>query len=84
MKINTLFFRTIPKIFPMLYILTFSDFEPRIILKSFFNTKGITSPKKLKNIFQSVFLLILYYIIRLSRSLCVASIIQSTSEMSYN
>ena len=54
MKINTLFFRRKSNFLPMLYILTFSDFEPGIILKLFFNTKGVISPKKLKNIFQSV------------------------------
>ena len=45
--------------------LNFSDFEPRIILKLFLNATGVTSPKNLRNIFQS--LLMFYYIIKLKR-----------------
>ena len=40
--------------------LNFSDFEPRIILKLFLNTKGVNSPKNIRNLFQSF--LVLYYI----------------------
>ena len=41
----------------------FSDFEPRIVRNLFLNTKGVASPKNLRNIFQS--LLMLYYILEL-------------------
>ena len=48
-------------------LLNFSDFKPSISLKLFLNTKGVSLPKNLRNFFQS--LLMLYYIIKLSRSL---------------
>ena len=54
--------------------LDFSDFEPRIILKLSLNTKGATSPRNFRNIFQS--LLMFYYIIKLSKSLYFVSIMQ--------
>ena len=57
---------------PML--LNFSDFESRIILKLYSITKGVASPKSLRNVFQS--LLMFYYIIELSRSLYLVSIMQ--------
>ena len=52
----------------------FSDFEPRIFLGLFFNTKAVTSPKNLRNPFQSF--LLFYYIINLSKSLYLVSIVQ--------
>jgi len=51
-------------------LVNFSDFKPRIILK-FLNTKGVTSPKNSRNLFQS---LIFYYIIKLDKSLYYVSI----------
>ena len=54
--------------------LNFSDFEPRIILKLFFNTKVVTSPKYLMNIFQSY--LTIFCIIKLCKSLHFLSIVQ--------
>ena len=60
--------------FPALMFLNFYDFKPRIILKLFLNTDGLTSPKNLRNTFQS--LLMLYFIIKLSRSLYFVSIVQ--------
>ena len=46
-KKYTFFFIRIPKFFPSLNILNFSDFEPRTILKLFLNTKNVTSPENL-------------------------------------
>ena len=51
-----------------------------VILKLFINTKGVASLKNLRNIFQT--LLMLYCIIKLSKSFYFASIMQSTSESS--
>ena len=61
------FFKRIPKCFRTSIFLDFSDFEPRIILKLFLNTKGVVSPKILMNIFQSR--LMFYYIIKACKSL---------------
>ena len=47
-------------------IKNFSHFEPRIILKSFSNTNGVTSAKNLRNLFQS--LLMFYHNTKLSNS----------------
>ena len=55
-----------------LRILKFSDFEPKIIPTLFLNTKGVASPKNLRNVFQS--LLIFYYIIKLSKSVYFISV----------
>ena len=57
--------------FPSLNFGKFFWFKPRIILK-FLNTKGVTSPKNSRNLFQS--LLIFYYIIKLDKSLYYVSI----------
>ena len=46
--------------------LNFSDFEPEIVLQVFLNTEGVTSPKILRNIFQSS--LMFYYIIMLTNN----------------
>ena len=59
----TLFFNEYLTVFRALIFLNMLDFEPRIILKLFLNTKGLNSPKNLRNTFQS--LLVLYYIIKL-------------------
>ena len=59
--------------------LNFPDFEPRSILKLFLNTKGVTSPKRLRNIFQS--LLMFYYVIKLRKSLYFVSIMQKYSSI---
>ena len=69
-----LFFYKKPSFLPSLNILKFSDFEPRIILKLFLNTKGVISPKYLRNIFQSF--LMSYFIIKLSKSYYFVSIMQ--------
>ena len=42
------FFTRISNFLLSLNILNFSDFEPRIILKLFLNTKGVTLPKTFK------------------------------------
>ena len=55
-------------------LLNFSDFESRIVLILFSVTKGVASPKSLWNVFQS--LLMFYYIIELSKSLYLVSIMQ--------
>ena len=39
-------FTRIPNFFANFNILKFSDIEPRLILKFYLNTKGVTSPKK--------------------------------------
>ena len=46
-----------------LMLLSFYDFEPRIIIKLFLKSKGVILPKCLRNVFQS--LLMFYYIIKL-------------------
>ena len=50
--------------FPTIF-LNFSDFEPRIILKLFLNTKSTTQHDNQKNTLQSLFMF--YYIIQLSK-----------------
>ena len=45
-----------------------------MIFELFSNTKGVTSPKSLGNIFQ--YMLMFYYIEKLSKSLYFASIVQ--------
>ena len=55
-------------------LLNVSDFGSRTILKLLSNTMFIASPSNLRNILQS--LLMLYYIITLSKSLYFVSIIQ--------
>ena len=61
--------------FQALIFSNLSDFEPRIILKLFLKNEGVISPKNLRNIYQS--LLMFYYIIKLSKSLYFASVIQN-------
>ena len=60
--------------FAELIFLKFSDFEPRIILQLFLNTEDATSPITLRNVFQ--FVLMFYYIIKLSKSLHFVPIFQ--------
>ena len=79
---GTLFFIRIPTFFRASIFLKFSDFGPRSVLKLFLNSKGVgvtfpkgvTIPKNVSSIFHS--LLIFYYIIKLSKSLCFVSIMQ--------
>ena len=70
--INYTFFIRISD-FPSLF-LHFYDFEPRIILHLFFNTKGIALLKHICNILKP--LLMIYCIKKLSKSLYFASMIQ--------
>ena len=57
-----------------------SGIEPSNIPKLLLNTRGVTLPNDFNNIFQS--LLMLYYIIKPSKSICFVSIMQSTPESS--
>ena len=65
--------------YPRIILKLFLNY-PRIILKLFLNTKGATLPKNLRNMFQSFFML--YYILKLSKTLYFVSIIQTASESS--
>ena len=67
--LHSLFIR-MPSCLPILNVLKFSDFEPRIILKLFLNTKAVT----LRNIFK--LLLMFYYVIKVGKSLYFVSIMQ--------
>ena len=54
MHVDTLVVIRIPNYLPSLNILEFFYFEPGIILKLFWNTKGVNVLKNLRNKFQSL------------------------------
>ena len=70
----TLVFTGIPNFSPDSVFLNFFYMEPRNILKLFSNIKGVALLEYLRIVFQS--LLVLYYIIKLSKNLHFVSIMQ--------